>query len=158
MLLDKIRFSARNNFITNKLIKKISLFYDLDEESLLEKYNSEFLNLFRIAYSKSDFYKPLYQLHGIQKSDIKDLSDIKKLPVFTKNDIKNQIDLLYQGNRFLKVNTYTSGTTGSPLKLYRSPMAVLREQAHLLHFRTRHGYKLDTPLLSIMGKLGKDKL
>lgn len=132
--------------------------HELPREALLEKYNQEFLNLFRIAYSKSSFYNSLYKLHGISKSDIKDISDIQKLPVICKSDIKEKVDEVYHGNRYLKVNGYTSGTTGSPLTLYRSPMSVLREQAYILHFRIGNGFKPGSPLLSLMGKLGKGDL
>jgi phenylacetate-CoA ligase len=56
----------------------------------------------------------------------------------------------------LKSVGYTSGTTGSPLTIFRSPLNVVTEQAYLRHYRSMHGYKLGQPLLAIRGMLDRN--
>ncbi|MBS1495533.1 MAG: hypothetical protein JSS85_01405, partial [Bacteroidetes bacterium] len=77
---DFIKYYAKNNFLTQKKMKEIDAFYKLDKNALLEKYNAEFLKVFRAAITHSPFYKNLYGQHGVQITDIKDITDIKKLP------------------------------------------------------------------------------
>jgi phenylacetate-CoA ligase len=111
--------------------------------------------IFRHAIKRSPFYKNLYQIHGISINDIKDLTDIHKLPIIDKHLIKNQIDKIYTNFNFLKVIGLTSGTTGTPLKIYRTPFDIAKEQAYIRHYRKMQGFNFGQPILSLRGMLGK---
>ena len=153
---DYVNFYLKNNLLTLKKSKEISKLYELGYDSLLSLYNEHFINLFKYAYKYSTFYKNIYQINGISINDVKDLSDLPKLPIITKTDVRNNINLINQGFRFFQSIGYTSGTTGSPLNIYRSPFNVFTEQAYLRNYRSILGYTIGTPMISIRGALGKN--
>ncbi len=153
---DFIKYYAKNNFLTQKKMKEIDAFYKLDKNALLEKYNAEFLKVFRAAITHSPFYKNLYGQHGVQITDIKDITDIKKLPITTREDLQDKEDQIFFGNKKLKINGYTSGTTGTPLVIYRTPLNVINEQAYAFYYRLINGYKMGQKYLSIRGTLDRN--
>lgn len=153
---DVLKYYSKNNLLTNRKLKEVASLYELDSKKLLEKYNDAFIALVKSAMKNSAFYKKLYREYGISIRDIKDLSDITKLPVLTKNDVKNHVNDIYHGSKLLKSVGYTSGTTGSPLTIFRSPLNVVTEQAYVRHYRSMHGYKLGQPLLAIRGMLDRN--
>jgi phenylacetate-CoA ligase len=152
---DLVKYYTKNNLLTTRKVKEISQLYNLDKQKLLERYNEAFLSTFKRAYKYSDFYKKLYREHGISLTDIKDLTDIVKLPPIDRSLIKNEVNNIYHGFNFLKVKGLTSGTSGTPLTVYRTPFDIVKEQAYLRHYRYLHGFKSGQPLLSIRGMLGK---
>ena len=149
------KYFAKNNLITQIEINRIDKLYHLSSEALLQRYNEKFISIFKHAFNHSPFYKSLYQTHGISINDIKDLSDINKLPIINKDLIKHEIDKIYSSFNFLKVTGLTSGTSGSPMTLYRTPFDIATEQAYIRYYRKMHGFNFGQPMLSIRGMLGK---
>ncbi len=157
MLMNQlIKYFAKNNFYTDWKINSINDISNLNSDQLLTKYNERFIFLFQKAYNKSPFYKELYQKHGIQLNDINDLNDIKKLPVVNRDMIKDRVEDIYNSFNFLKIIGLTSGTSGSPLTLFRTIFDISTEQAYIRHYRNSHGFSFGQPLLSIRGALGKN--
>jgi phenylacetate-CoA ligase len=72
------------------------------------------------AYETVPFYRQHYRRHGVGPEDIKELSDISKLPLLTREEIrvagKELISRQYPDRKL--VHGHTSGTTGSPLSFY----------------------------------------
>lgn len=153
-----LKHYGKNNYISKRIQKSIHSFHVMDDVRLLELYNSVFIDLFKGAYHHSKFYNRLYASHGISKNDIKDITDLKKLPLIYRKDIKNEIDKIYHGNPFSKIKGFTSGTSGSPLTVYRSPLSINTESAYIRYFRAIHGFKPGDPLVSIRGTLNKNSL
>lgn len=150
-----VKYFTKNNLFTSIKMNEIGRLYKMDNSQLLNEYNQSFLRLFKRAYTKSPFYKKFYQEHGIGINDIKDLTDITKLPIINRQIIKEHVEDIYNSFNFLKVKGLTSGTSGSPLTVYRNPFNIATEQAYLRHYRAGFGYKFGQPLLSIRGVLGK---
>ena len=152
-----VKYYTKNNLFTNRKIKEINQLLLLDNSKLLSAYNDAFISLFKKAYKYSDFYKKLYRQHGIGINDVKDITDIKKLPQIDRHQIKHQVNNIYHGFDFLKVEGLTSGTSGSPLTVYRTPFNIAAEQAYIRQYRAIFGFRTGMPLLSIRGALGKNK-
>jgi phenylacetate-CoA ligase len=152
---DFFKYYSKNNILTLKKYKEIDGFYKLSDDKLLDLYSVRFVSMFKRAISKSVFYKKLYSSHGISINSVKDLSDINKLPIIDKVTIRDHINELFIGFDFMKVIGLTSGTSGTPLTLYRTAFDIATEQAYIRHYREMFGYKLGQPLLSIRGTLGK---
>ena len=78
------------------------------------------LQIVKHAYDSVPFYRNHYDKHGINIEDIKDLRDISRLPLVTRDDIQNAGDE-FISSQFTKrdlIHGHTSGTTGSPLSFY----------------------------------------
>ena len=153
-----VKYFAKNNLITKQIENYISESDQLDKQTILTNYNKIFIKTFRKAYRDSNFYNNLYRKYDIKLNDINDISDLYKLPIINRDSIKNEENNIYAGLRFLKLKALTSGTSGSPLTVYRSPISINYESAYVRYFRLLHGFKNGEPLVSIRGKLDKNKL
>ena len=69
------------------------------------------------AYDTVPFYRNRYDEYGVRPEDIRELSDISRLPILTREDVRSAGDALIS-SRYPKsklIHGHTSGTTGSPL-------------------------------------------
>jgi phenylacetate-CoA ligase len=76
--------------------------------------------LVKRAYETVPFYRKHFNENGVRPEDIKELSDISRLPLLTREDVRAAGDSLIS-SKFSKrklVHGHTSGTTGSPLSFY----------------------------------------
>lgn len=91
-------------------------------ERLLEYQNMRLRKIVRYAYENSEFYRNLFNKTGINPSDVKSSSDLKKLPIVRKQDIaKNPDEVVSREFSIAKLKTMrTSGSTGHPLHVYMS--------------------------------------
>jgi phenylacetate-CoA ligase len=74
------------------------------------------------AYERVPYYHEVMKAKSLLPSDFRDLNDLSKLPMLTKTIISSNQPkgLLARGVRILDTRR-TSGTTGSPVTLYRGP-------------------------------------
>lgn len=95
-----------------------SQFWPVDQ---MQSYQFEkFQKLLNHAWTNIPFYQKFYKAHNIRPADIKDPGDINKLPVLTKQMVReNHNQLLWDGHYKKQVVTIvTGGTTGPPLPVY----------------------------------------
>ncbi len=90
-------------------------------EAELGEYQKEKLRvLIHHAYETVPYYRRVMKERRLQPSDIRTESDLVKLPILTRNAVKNNLSTLLS-TKYKKhelIEGHTSGTTGSPLKLY----------------------------------------
>lgn len=87
----------------------------------IHEYQSKRLKqLVEHAYNNVPFYRKLYDEHGVRPEQIKSSSDIYRLPIITRTDVRNAGDKLIssQHPKHNLIHGHTSGTTGSPLSFY----------------------------------------
>lgn len=153
-----LKHKVRNNFILKNRIRHVAGLHQLDRIALKSYENEQFLELFRYAYQKSAFYRSYYQEHGIQLNDIKSLDDMKRLPFITKDMVRKASRQLFTCHPKLTMKGFTSGTSGSPLVVYRSLKAIIEENAYVVYFREMHGIREGDRIVSMRGNLDKDTL
>jgi len=82
--------------------------------------NQKLQRLLAHAYENVPYYHKLFRTLGLKPADIKNYSDLKKLPILTKDIIrKNLPDLIpmnYEKESLMP--TATGGSTGEPMKFY----------------------------------------
>lgn len=128
--------------------KRLAFFLETEkkDKEFIEEYQlNELIKLLKIA-EKSEHYKKAFEEAGVKPEDIKTLSDIKKLPVLSKQDLRKNVKSFYTyyGNRNLTF--HTSGSTGTPLTIktniedFRSRMALLERLkiCHGVNRKMRH--------------------
>jgi len=156
-ILEIVKYFLRSQVLITKYKKEIEELYRMNPLKLEERNQAIFLNIFRRAYTKSSFYHKLYNNHNIGIDDIRGTEDICKLPVVEKFIIRDVVDdLITHPNKFLLFKAHTSGSTGSPLTLYRDYAAILKEEAYLSVFKERRGIKKNDRRISLRGNLNKD--
>lgn len=86
-----------------------------DQEKLLIK-------LIQYAYKNVNYYKKTFDKNHLKPSDIKKLEDLEKIPILTKDDIRENLDDFKNRKKLFRYLDYfefpTGGTTGKPL-LYK---------------------------------------
>ena len=155
-LKETIKYNLRSNQFVAKYIEEVNGFYGLAPIELTRVYEERFLNLFKKAYNKSPFYRKIYTGAGIKKEDIQCLMDIRKLPIITKDMIREHPEELLTCAKWLLVKNHTSGTTGTPLTVYESWPALWREQAYNICYRKTCGFEQGKHLIaSLRGHLDR---
>jgi len=87
----------------------------------LVKYQEQRLSLLiKHSYENVSYYHELFKSNGIYPDDIKKIKDLKKIPILTKDIIRENKQKLLSKNysKFSPSQAQTSGTTGVPLVFY----------------------------------------
>ena len=155
---ESCKYLLRSYPLIRPYIKEIGGLFEMTPSELNKRNEQRFLEIFNRAYDKSPFYHKLYTEAGIRKEDITCLTDIKKLPIVTKDMIREYADEILTIPRWRALGGFTSGTTGTPLKVYKDWETVWREQASLYVVRSKYGFKYGQPFVSLRGNLGKNDM
>lgn len=154
LLENKVRY----NYFFAKELRAIRTQRNWGPTILRDLQERNFVSLVHRAYHRSPFYRHLYDLHGVDISKIKALSDIERLPVITKDAIREHVGTIFIGNRLNRSTAHTSGTTGSPMTLYRDYQSITREAAYLWAHRMSFGYEVGMKTVTLRGNLGKKQM
>ncbi|WP_370390337.1 hypothetical protein [uncultured Winogradskyella sp.] len=154
---DFIFKELKHGLLFKRRLNKIRSYYELSasEREYLE--STILVKHIKNAYSKSIFYKDLYDLHGVNLNQIQTKDDLDKLPIIQKEHIKDRVNDLYIGSRF-KHTSYTSGTSGTPLKVYYDLNCVLNEASYNEIFRNNAGHHYGQRVVSLRGALDGSKM
>ena len=152
---ETLKYALRSYPVIYSYINKVEELYAMTPEELKNYKEKRFLEIFYWAYDKSPFYHKLYFQAGIKKEDIISIDDIKKLPVVTKNMVRQYADEILTVPRCRVIRANTSGTTGSPLKVYESWQSIWWSQAYIYFSRKKCGFKYGQPLVSLRGHLDR---
>lgn len=139
-------------YLFKKRLSKIESYNRLSSLQLEELEAHLLSTIVKNAYKKSNFYKQLYNDYGVNINQIQSKDDLNKLPLITKDIIKTRVDDIYIGNS-LKHTSYTSGTSGSPLKVYYSLNCILNEACYNEVFRNKAGHYYGDRVVSLRGAL-----
>lgn len=152
---DSIAYYSRHNFLLLRQIVRLNELEKKDPREIQKLEEKEALKMIRFAAENSPFYKNLYA--GIDLSG--PFEEVyPKLPVITKADIReNETKIITDPVHILK-KAHTSGTSGSPLNMYRSAGGILKENAYVWQFRLMHGLEMGDPIVSMRGVLDNKTL
>jgi phenylacetate-CoA ligase len=129
----------------------------------IEAYQNEKLRkLIRHAYENVPYYRECWRSLKLSPADIQSREDLPKLPVLTKEDVRQNFDRLVsqKANRHELVFRHTSGTTGKALHFYVTKAAIAFQWAVWWRHRLRFGVGPGTWHANFTGKrvvpLGQD--
>jgi len=121
----------------------------------LEEYQREKLGtLMRHAYQHVPYYRDLMKELKLTPGDFRELGDLAKLPVLTREDVKKH-NLRLQADNVSKLRIrhgHTSGTTGSPLGfLWDFSVCTIH---HVADWRQKGwaGFEFGDPFVSLQGR------
>ena len=129
--------------------------------SWMQEYQlTEMKKLLQNAYNGSSFYRKKYDAAGFHPDSIRELSDIKQIPILTRKEVKeNARDMILKGvNRNGLYRVYTSGTTGSPIICYGDISSRIREWASLCYIWGYAGYAPSDRRVEFRGTVPDNKI
>lgn len=103
--------------------------------------------LIKHAFDNIPYYHKIFKKNGIHYSDIKEIEDIKKIPILTKSDIQENyeelISMAPENSEF--ISNSTSGSTGEPLQFMMDLEMISWQKAiQLRSFKWGDYYPWDT--------------
>jgi phenylacetate-CoA ligase len=121
-LLDrKIFFPIADNLNNSNIIKYFSLLEKTDwysEKQLTDLQNEMLFKLVKHSYEQVPYYNKLFSDYGLLPQDVTSRQDLKKIPILSKQDVRdNYNDLISKdiNSRRTKYHS-TGGSTGVPLQ------------------------------------------
>ncbi len=103
--------------------------------------NKKVIAIVKHAYTTVPFYQKWYQEHGVDINHFHSIADLKTLPILTKQIVReNQVEMvscLYKKSALQK--GLTSGTTGTPLTIYKTSDAQAYQWAIWWRHKARFG-------------------
>lgn len=156
LIKDLITYKIKFGRGFEKELKKIISLSNSSKQELLDLKEQEFIKQFRNAFKNSKFYKKLYHSHGLTIDSVKNISDARKLPVIDKSIVKENSSDILTRSRLSVFKAYSSGTTGTPLQVYRDFSSIIKEYAYGHFFQQMHGYQLGDPVVSLRGVLDRN--
>lgn len=155
IIRDNIAYLTRHNFLLNRQIAALHDLSRLDPEQLQHQREKRALQMIRFAAENSPFYKELYSGIDLKGSFRKVYN---RLPEINKADIRGKEETLLTSHSRLTKKAFTSGTSGSPLTLYRSAGSILKENAYVWQYRISMGLAIGEPHVSMRGVLDNKTL
>src|SRR3990172_3067862 len=100
-------------------------------------------NLLEHAYQNVPYYRRVFDRLHIKPGDICNISDLQKLPILTKKDVRENVEDLLARNIQRRQLNYepTSGTTGTPMPIYVTSRNSVTERALRLRQRVWGGWQ-----------------
>ena len=104
-----------------------SVYLELKESEWLSRDQLNKLQFFRLkrlvqnAYNHVPYYRKIMTGAGIMPSDIRTLADLQKIPLLTKNDVRENLHFAMFSDQYRKKDLHrvtTSGSTGQPFTVY----------------------------------------
>lgn len=105
------------------------------------------------AYENVPFYRRRMDEAALRPGDIRGMDDFRRLPALTKADVRDHLDGLLARTFTREALTCdaTGGSTGTPVRFFRDPMAGLWAEEACARFRRWIGYEYGDKLALMWG-------
>ncbi len=115
--------------------------------------NEAFINLVKQVFENSHYYRDILLEHGYTTNDFKDISDIKKFPLLTKDEIKTFREKLLSVNipESDCITRNSGGTTGEPIKIDINKQARINDLYFYYRGMNWMGYSPGQPMVKFFG-------
>lgn len=150
-LLVHIPFNFRYGSVYSEFVRKVKESKNWSEEELESYIVTNFDRIFQHS-KRFKLYKDKYEKSGVLDLQVKSLNDIKKIPILTRDEIREGVSD-FKGFYYES----TGGTTGNPLQLYLDKNAWAREWAHYHSIWGEVGYKHTDAKFVLKRQNAKDK-
>lgn len=133
-----------------KLMREAELY---SEQRLLDLQNKRLQKLIQHCYTNVPYYINLFKSLSLTPDDIKTREDLRKLPVLTKQMIRDHYDELIAVNtvEYKSMNGSTGGSTGTPLKFKKDVQTWNMAWASSFRAWEWYGYHLGEKMFTLGG-------
>ncbi|MCJ8010475.1 hypothetical protein MUG84_01810 [Paenibacillus sp. KQZ6P-2] len=141
-------------------LNKFEQMKNMSYEQISQAQLQSMKDIVSLAYDQTLFYKQLYDKHGFHPRMLKDFSDVERIPVIHKEDVRmhgrEMVVSKYSPDKLKQIGT--SGTTGTALTLYTNRTVEQREWAAICFQWANVGYKPGDGRVEFRGALPSGKL
>jgi len=139
--------------------KHIALWKELERSQYFSPQELNDLQIGRLrvmlehAYNNSPFYRKRFDDAGVSVKKLREVSDIRKIPLLTKEDIQDHADELVAQNipQSALMPDKTGGSTGKPLRYYRNRERMDHLRAAAMRHDNWAGYQVGDKQAVIWG-------
>jgi len=127
----------------------------LSVEEITEWQSLRLRKLVKHAYQTVPYYQEVFKKNKLVPNDIQSLDDLYKIPILTKDDIKQNFKQLLSAEvprRLVRLG-HTSGTTGSPLQVAYDINTCVAHHAADWRQKNWAGLEYGQPYASLQGRL-----
>jgi phenylacetate-CoA ligase len=120
-------------------------------EQIEELQNKKLRALIHHAYENVPYYTRLFHTHNIHPEDIKTKEDLKRIPVLTKNDIRQNLPKLIAlgTHNSDRIESHSSGSTGEPMRYYLDKKSYSADWAQTFRCWGWAGFQIGDPYVKI---------
>jgi len=134
------------DYLTRNKVTHYIDFYEKSQywpiEQIISKQNSMLISTINDAYNNIPFYKELWDSANIKPDQISSVADLPKLPIVTKDMLRNEFPNGTTKKTKFPFNDYsTSGSTGSPFTVRIDNDSMSRARALMFLRSMMAGYK-----------------
>ncbi len=142
-LAQKAMSKKRGDMARYKYAKKVARNFDKSLDHLLTEQFESLRKMVRYAYKNCPWYRTHFAAVGYRPGDIKNFSDISRLPVLTKRDLRQNLDGLLSEAVPVKerAKSISGGTTGRPVSFYREKRSQAYKRGIDLALFRHYGWK-----------------
>jgi len=119
--LNKMQYGGDYKSFFNQILKNITL----DKDDIYSLQLQKLKHLISLCERYVPYYRNNFKKYSLELDKIKSLDDLRRFPLLEKEQLRLNpsafINEQYKSNEILCINT--SGTTGTPLKIYYNPSA-----------------------------------
>lgn len=127
-----IVFQRKMNGYYSKYLNYLRKTQTFSKREINDLQNDNIRKIINYSYNNIPYYHDLFKSLKLLPEDIKDIDDLKKLPIISKNDVRKNFDQFIpkQFNQFKTVKASTNGSTGIPLELLWEKNSILIERCY----------------------------
>ena len=127
----------------------------MQEDEIREWQTDQLMRVITHAVQHVPYYRRLFQEYGLGESDIQNVDDLVMLPYLEKDTIRKRLSEFLPTNykKKLLIRGSTSGSTGTPLWLYRTLDSIIKEHAYVWRQFSWAGCKLGERIVALRGDL-----
>tara|TARA_R110002033_G_scaffold69140_5_gene120544 strand:+ start:2796 stop:4166 length:1371 start_codon:yes stop_codon:yes gene_type:complete len=138
----------------NKTLKDLKESEWLKKEEIANYQVAELKKLVNYCYVNVPYYTELFDSISLKPSDIKSLNDLNKIPILTKDMVRENVEKLKNSNFIGEVvHAHTSGSTGKALQFDFSKEAIQYRWALWFRHKARFGATPTDPYATFTGQV-----
>jgi len=143
-----LAYRKRYGGIYQSYLKQLQTNQHLPLDELKKIQEKEFQQLLKHAVTHSKFYQEKYKNIDLPKN----ISEINKLPIISKEELRQNIKKVYIIKKSKGIISKTGGTTGKSLEVIYTKEDIQKRFAMLDYFRGWYGYQLGKKTAWFSGK------
>ncbi len=122
-----------------------------ERRRLDELRDRKLVRLIEHAYAASPYYHRMMDEHGVRPSDVRGLADLPRLPILTRDILRQHGDALRLRGNVAVETTATGGTTGNPIRVVRDRAGSVWQRGCYWRGFGWGGLRLGDPFVQLFG-------